>query len=98
MFLPSEEESSIKALDGKTTDYDKGVVRINVMVDDLYSVELGVHMENYAYLFDEFFLVADDLIYLPPLRAVLPATLSNHVSGGRQAPAKGKLRDRFCGN
>lgn len=82
VFLPSEEECSIKALDGKTTDYDKGEVRINVMVDDLYSVELGIHMENYAHLFDEFFLVADDLIYLPPFRAVLPATLSNQVSGG----------------
>ncbi|WP_200933222.1 MULTISPECIES: endonuclease domain-containing protein [unclassified Sphingomonas] len=83
VFLPPEEEDHIRALDGKTTEYEKGEVRINVVADDLYSCELGVHMESYAHLFDEFFLVADDPIYVLPLRTVLPAQLSDSVLGGQ---------------
>lgn len=84
VFLPLEEEHYIKALDGKTTEYDKGEVRINIVTDDLYSSELGVHMESYAHLFDEFFLVADDPIYVLPLRSVLPAKLSDSVLGDQK--------------
>ena len=93
VFVPPEEEYYIKPLDGQTTEYDNGEVRINVMAHDLYSAELGVHMESYAHLFDEFFLVADDLIYILPLRSVLPAKLSDRVLGGQNFEflAGGKL-------
>lgn len=93
VFLPLEEEYYIKTSDGKTTDYDKGEVRINVVAHDLYSSELGVHMESYAHLFDEFFLVGDDPIYVLPLRSVLPVRLSDSVFGGQnfQVLPGGKL-------
>lgn len=50
-------------------------------------------MESYAHLFDEFFLVADDPIYVLPLRSVLPAKLSDRVLGGHNFEflAGGKL-------
>ncbi|SDE01422.1 endonuclease domain-containing protein [Belnapia rosea] len=96
IFVPPEEEYYIKPLDGQTTEYEKGEVRINVMAHDLYSAELGVHMESYAHLFDEFFLVADDPIYVLPLRSVLPAKLSDRVLGGQNFEflAGGKLLRR----
>ncbi len=85
VFLPLEDEYCIAELEGKTTEYENGEVRINVVADDLYSVELGVHMESYAHLFDEFFLVADDPIYVLPLRSVLPTQFGDSVPGGRNA-------------
>ena len=93
VFVPPEEEYCIKPSDGQTTEYDKGEVRINVMAHDLYSAELGVHLESYAHLFDEFFLVADDPIYILPLRSVLTAKLSDRVLGGQNLEflAGGKL-------
>jgi len=93
VFVPPEEEYYIKPSDGQTTEYDKGEVRINVVAHDLYSAELGVHMESYAHLFDEFFLVADDPIYVRPLRSVLPSNLSDRVLGGQNFEflAGGKL-------
>ncbi|MCT2399083.1 endonuclease domain-containing protein [Novosphingobium mangrovi (ex Huang et al. 2023)] len=83
VFVPPEDEYYIKELDGQTTEYDKGEVRINVLAHDLYSVELGVHMENYAHLFDEFYLVADDPIYVLPLRSVLSVKSSDRVLDGQ---------------
>lgn len=93
VFLSPEEEHYIKASDGRTTEFDKGEVRINVLEHDLYSAELGVHMESYAHLFDEFFLVADDPIYVIPLRSVLLAKLSDRVIGDQNFEflAGGKL-------
>ncbi len=93
VFVPPEEKYYIEPSDGQTTEYDKGEVRINVMAHDLYSAELGVHMESYAHLFDEFFLVADDPIYILPLRSVLPAKLSDRVLVGQNLEflAGGKL-------
>lgn len=93
VFLPPEDEHYIKASDGKTTEFDRGEVRINVVAHDFYSAELGVHMESYAHLFDEFFVVADDPIYVLPLRSVLPAKLSDRVLGGQNLEClpRGKL-------
>lgn len=93
VFLPTEEEHHIKASDGKVTEYDKGEVRITALARDLYSSELGFHMESYAHLFDEFFLVADDPIYVRPLRSVLPRKFSDRVLGGQNVGylAGGKL-------
>ena len=50
-------------------------------------------MESYAHLFDEFFLVADDPIYVSPLRSVLHSKLSDQVLGGQNFEflAGGKL-------
>jgi len=93
VFVRPEEEPHIKALDGRTTEFEKGEVRINVVADELYSCELGIHMESYAHLFDEFFLVADDPIYILPFTSVLPATLSGDVFGDQnfELLAGGKL-------
>ena len=38
-------------------------------------------MESFSHLFDEFILVADDPVYLKPLRAVLPEQLSDKQLG-----------------
>jgi very-short-patch-repair endonuclease len=73
VFLPPEEMPEIEHLDGTIAEYDKGEVRINVLPDEWYTVLLGEHMVGYSYFFDEFFLVADDPVYVQPLRSVLPA-------------------------
>lgn len=93
VFVPPGDEDSIKTSDGQITEYDKGEVRINVVAHDLHSAELGVHMESYAHLFDEFFLVADDPIYVLPFRSVLPSKLSDRILGGQNLEflAGGKL-------
>ncbi|WHU04285.1 DUF559 domain-containing protein [Sphingomonas sp. NIBR02145] len=93
VFVPTEEEYNIKPLDGQTTEHDRGEVRINVVAHDLYAAELGDHMESYAHLFDEFFLVGDDPGYVLPLRSVLPGEVSDHLVGDQKFKflAGGKL-------
>ncbi|MDQ9090663.1 DUF559 domain-containing protein [Pseudoalteromonas haloplanktis] len=81
VFHPPEDGHEIKHLDGSTKDYEKGEIRINTVSEEWYTLELGNHMESFSHLFDEFILVADDPVYLKPLRAVLPEQLSDKQLG-----------------
>ena len=83
VFVPPEEAYYIRTIDGKTAEYENGEIRINVMPYDLYTIELGVHMESFAHLFNELFLVADDPVYVPPFRAVLPANFTENSLGSQ---------------
>lgn len=71
VFLPPEERSQIEHLDRTVTEYGNGEIRINVMDDELYSVELGSHMTSFANFYDNFFLIGDDAIYVGPFCEVL---------------------------
>lgn len=82
VFHPPEDEKEVKHLDGLIKEYEKGEVRINLFSDEWYSLELGTHMKSFSHLFDDFILVADDPVYIEPLRSVLPATLSERNFGG----------------
>ncbi|WMB74807.1 DUF559 domain-containing protein [Shewanella oncorhynchi] len=81
VFHPPEDEHEIKHLDGFVKEFDKGEVRINTMSEEWYSLELGDHMKNFSHLFDEFYLMADDPVYVDPLRSVLPSNLSEKMIG-----------------
>lgn len=93
VFLPPNYESEIKHLDGFIKEYEKGEVRINTVVNELYSLELGEHMKSFSHLFDEFILVADDIVYTEPLRSVLPTNFSERIYGEHRFKylANGKL-------
>lgn len=93
VFHPPEDEQEIQQLDGFIKEYEKGEVRINTFSDEWYSLELGAHMKSYSHLFDEFILIADDPVYIEPLRSVLPATLSERQLGSHKSLylANGKL-------
>lgn len=93
VFYPPENEQEIQQLDGFIKEYEKGEVRINTFSDEWYSLELGAHMKSYSHLFDEFILIADDPVYIEPLRSVLPATLSERQLGSHKSLylANGKL-------
>lgn len=93
VFLPPEYAQEIEHLDGYVKEYDKGEVRINLMEDELYSLELGSHMQSFSHLFDEFFLVADDPVYVHPLRSVLPEEFAEERLGAYTLKylANGKL-------
>lgn len=81
IFLPAEDAEEILNLQGTVTDYEKGEIRLNVVMDDLYSIELGEHMKSFAHLFDEFYLVGDDVVYVEPFRSVLPENFSDNFLG-----------------
>jgi very-short-patch-repair endonuclease len=81
VFVPPEDAGEIADLDGSIQEYEKGEVRINIFSDEWYSMELGDHMMSYSHLFDEFYLVADDPVYVDPLRSVLPKELSSEQLG-----------------
>jgi very-short-patch-repair endonuclease len=81
VFLPPEEKCRISHLEGAVAEYDNGEVRVNVVDDEMYSLELGKHMMSFSHLFDDFYLVADDPVYVDPLRSVLPANLNEHLPG-----------------
>jgi len=92
VFLPPEEQEEISYLEGTVKEYEKGEVRINIVADEWYSLELGNHMVSFSHFFDDFYLVADDPVYVYPLRSVLPEEfrenqLGRHVvkflSGGK---------------
>lgn len=75
IFHPPEDHARLAPLNGALKEYDRGEIRINLNSDELYSITLGEHLKNYSHLFDQFFLVADDPVYLEPMRAVLPGEL-----------------------
>jgi len=72
IFHPPEDGHEIEYLDATTHEYEKGEIKINTVSEELYSFELGEHMVNYAHLFDEFLVLADDHVYVDPLLTVLP--------------------------
>ncbi|MDC7251612.1 endonuclease domain-containing protein [Wohlfahrtiimonas chitiniclastica] len=93
VFYPPEYELAVKGLNNLVKEYEKGEIRINTISHDLFSYELGDHMTSFSHLFDEFILVADDPIYIQPLRAVLPSNFSEKSDGNHNFNylAHGKL-------
>lgn len=81
VFCPKDLHSEIAHLNTMVMDYDKGEIRFNTLGSDLYSFDLGEHLEDFSHLFDEFMVVADDPIYKDPVRAVLPKELSERTIG-----------------
>lgn len=81
VFIPPEDIEDIIDLDGSIKEYEKGEVRINIFSEKWYSLELGKHMMSFSHLFDEFYLVADDPVYIKPLRSVLPEKFSEEQLG-----------------
>ena len=59
------------SIDGLVMDYEKGEIRVNTIADEFYSIELGSHLVGFSHLFDEFYLVADDPVYVTPLQSVI---------------------------
>ena len=80
-------------VNGYVREYGKGEVRINILSDNLYSLELGDHMCAFSHLFDDFYLMADDSVYVYPLRSVLPEEFSESQLGSHvfKHLANGKL-------
>lgn len=93
IFHPPEYDDEIGYLDGYIKEYDKGEIRINTISKEWYTIELGNHMKRFSHLFNEFILVADDSVYVPPLRSVLPSELSEMQIYSHQSKylANGKL-------
>ncbi len=71
VFHSPEESDEIQHLDGFVKEYKKGEVRINTISDEWYTLELGSHLVSFSHLFDEFYLVADDPVYVEPFLSVL---------------------------
>ena len=72
IFHNPEDKSEVSHLNGLTKDFSKGEVRINTISDVYFSVVLAEHMASFAHLYDQFLVVADDLIYVESLLEVLP--------------------------
>ncbi|MEM5364832.1 DUF559 domain-containing protein [Paraburkholderia azotifigens] len=81
LFHHPDDNEKLAHLDNSVQDYEKAEVRINIFPSELYATELGEHMRNYSHLFDEFYLVADDPIYIASLRSVLPESYSKQNIG-----------------
>lgn len=71
VFLPPEERYYVEKFDGLVRQYEKGEIRINIIDDDFYSIELGNHMVSFSHLYDSFYLVADDFLYINPFQSIL---------------------------
>lgn len=93
VFHPPEDWAELNALDGYIKDYEKGEVRVNLISEPLYSLALGEHLRSFSHLFDEFYLVADDIVYVEPFRSVLTKELSDVKVGsqGYKRLVNGKL-------
>lgn len=77
IFHPPEYAEKLKHLNNFIKEYKKWEIRINTIEEELYSYYLGEHITTYSHLFDEFFLIADDFIYVNPLYSVLPKELKS---------------------
>lgn len=93
IFCPQDQQEDLKHLNATVMDYEKGEVRFTTIASELYSIDLGEHLENFAHLFDEFLMVADDPVYCAPIRAVLPVQMSERIVGNQAYKylANGKL-------
>ena len=105
VFLPAENLHDVEHLEGSVKEYEKGEVRISIFPDDWYTLELGEHMVGFSHLFDDFYLIADDPVYIHPLRSVLPKELTEerrgehsfkHLSNGKLL-RKGNDETSFAG-
>jgi hypothetical protein len=96
VFLPPEAKEEVAHLEGIVKEYEKGEIRINIIPEEWYTIELGEHMVNFSHLFDDFYLVADDPVYVEPLRSVLPEEFSEEKLGeyGFKYLSGGKLLRR----
>jgi len=73
IFVGEQDQDTLMPFDGITRNHPKGEVRINVVYDLLYSYVLGEHAASYTHLFDDFYLVGDDRIYISPFEEVFDA-------------------------
>ncbi len=76
LFIRPEDYEKVAYLDGELAEYSKGEIRFNIISDELYSAELSDHMENCSHLYNDYYLVADDPIYIHSLRSVLSKELT----------------------
>jgi len=81
VFHLPEDIERLSYLDGMVAEYEKGEVRVNTIPEEWYTLELGKHIVSFSHLFDEFYLVGDDPVYVEPLRSVLPQELSEEKIG-----------------
>jgi very-short-patch-repair endonuclease len=81
VFLPPEEKEAIEYLDESVQEYSKGEVRVSIVCDELYSIDLGDHLMRYSHSFDDFYPVGDDPVYVDPMRSVLPEKFSKEQLG-----------------
>ena len=84
VFHPPDDASEVEHLNGSIKEYEKGEIRINTISHEWYSIELGEHMISYSHLFDDFFVVADDPVYVDPLLSVLPNEMKVRKIGDRE--------------
>jgi hypothetical protein len=64
IFVGDQHKDEAMLLDGSTINHPKGEMRINVIHNQLYSFILQEHATSYTHLFDDFYLVGDDRIYI----------------------------------
>ena len=81
IFHSPDEAAELTHLDGFVKEYEKGEVRMNAVSELLHSVALGEHLASFSHLFDDFYLVADDPVYVAPMRSVLPRDFSEMKMG-----------------
>lgn len=93
VFCSPDDYDELKELDGYVKEHDKGEVRLNVVSGLTYSLDLGEHLQGFSHLFDEYYLVADDPVYVIPLCSVLPKEFTEREKGYRHLP-NGKLLRR----
>jgi very-short-patch-repair endonuclease len=93
IFCSPQEAEELAPFDLFVKEYEKGEIRMSVVSAPFYSVKLCDHLESYSHLFDEFYLIADDAVYIEPLRAVLPKEFTPTKIGSHSFDrlANGKL-------
>ncbi|NHF68434.1 endonuclease domain-containing protein [Xanthomonas hortorum] len=105
IFLPPEEQEKVGYLDGAIKEYEKGEIRINIISEDFYTLELSEHLMSFSHLFNDFYLVADDPVYVDSLRSIFPDDFSEehlgkhvfkYLSGGKLL-RKGNDETAFVG-
>jgi hypothetical protein len=84
VFCAPDDLRELEALDGYVKEHEKGEVRLNVMPGLFYSLDLGDHLQSFSHLFDEYYLVADDHVYVTPLRSVLPKEFTERETGSHR--------------
>ena len=105
IFHPPKDLGELRSLDGKSQEYEKGEIKINLIQSEMYVYELSEHLTSFSHLFDEFYLVADDPAYIDPMSSVLnkdmtekkPDSLTNKYLANGKLLRKGNHETSFSG-
>lgn len=67
IFADPDEADDLARLNNTTREFPRGEVRFNVITEEFWLLEMTTHLSSFSHLYDDIYVMADDLGYVAPL-------------------------------